>query len=136
ISPAEALALKRMGGAGTINPRTGLRQFWEDGGGAGNSAVHADPGHQGGASGGGNPGGNGGYDGQGRGWSGPGGGTMSGPYGGPLGGEASGGSQLGSAGAYKTTGGLNINPGRIAGGLLGSALGPLGSALGALAGGW
>jgi hypothetical protein len=61
---------------------------------------------------------------------------MSGPYGGHLGGDTSGGAQLGSAGAYKTTGGLNINPGRIAGGLLGSALGPLGSALGALAGGW
>lgn len=67
INPAEAVALKRMGGAGTINPKTGLRQFWEDGGGAGNSAGHADPGHPGGS--GGNGGGNGGgYNGQGRGW--------------------------------------------------------------------
>lgn len=63
INPAEALMLKRMGGAGTLNPRTGLRQFWEDGGGAGNSQGHAGAngadgggGAKGGNSGGGNTG--------------------------------------------------------------------------------
>lgn len=32
ISPHEALALRMMGGAGTINPMTGLPEFWDDGG--------------------------------------------------------------------------------------------------------
>ncbi len=88
INPAEAALLKRLGGVGTVNPRTGLPQFWEDGGGGmGNSQGHAGgngiAGGDGGKGGdGGRPGdGPGGYDGQGRGWGGAGDGTTGGDLG-------------------------------------------------------
>lgn len=32
ISPREAMALRMMGGSGSINPMTGLPEFWDDGG--------------------------------------------------------------------------------------------------------
>ena len=59
IGPAEANLLTKLGGSNTINPKTGLREFWEDGGGAGNSAG-ANSGNQGNGNGGGGNGGNGG----------------------------------------------------------------------------
>lgn len=63
INPKEAMMLKRMGGKGSINPRTGLREYWDDGGN--------DPGGVGGETGSGAAGGpdsddggnvNGGFD--------------------------------------------------------------------------
>ncbi len=69
IDPAEALMLQRMGGVGSVNPRTGLRQFYPGQGGAGGMGLGgsggeagSDPGGRGG-SGGGN-GGGGGYGGR------------------------------------------------------------------------
>lgn len=111
INPQEAALLKARGGVGTQNPRTGLLQFWEDGGGAGNSAG-ADSGHQGNGNGGGNNGGNsnGGDGNQGSGGytgthaSGP--GFGSGPVNSPSGGYG----QYGSNGGYN--GGITVNPGR------------------------
>jgi len=41
ISPQEALLLRSLGGAGTINPRTGLPEFWDLGGGV-SSGGHGD----------------------------------------------------------------------------------------------
>lgn len=32
ISPREAMVLKMMGGSGTVNPATGMLEFWDDGG--------------------------------------------------------------------------------------------------------
>lgn len=144
LNPAEAQMLKQAGGSGTVNPKTGLLQFDPTGGSNAGGAGHAgDSGHNGGTGdggsghiGGGLGGDNGGYNGQGRGFSGPAGGTQSGPYGGHLGGNTAGGAQMGSAAAYAHTGGIDVNPGRTVGGLLGSALGPLGGILGSLAGGW
>ena len=42
INPNEAAMLKRMGGAGTTNPITGLREYYDFGGPGGG----ADPGHR------------------------------------------------------------------------------------------
>lgn len=65
IGPAEANLLTKLGGSNTVNPKTGLREFWEDGGGAGNSAG-SNSGNQGGQSGnGGNGSGNSGGNGRG-----------------------------------------------------------------------
>ena len=49
ITPREAMALKMMGGSGSINPRTGLMEFWDgdDGGGWGGESVGSDPGGMG-----------------------------------------------------------------------------------------
>ena len=30
VNPQEAAMLQSMGGAGTVNPQTGLREFWQD----------------------------------------------------------------------------------------------------------
>src|SRR5579885_2805524 len=59
ISPAEALMLKRAGGAGTRNPKTGLPEFWAGGpgsdgsggtiGGTDRGGLGANPGGTGGA---------------------------------------------------------------------------------------
>lgn len=137
LNPVEAAMLQRAGGSGSVNPRTGLRQFDPPGGSNAGGAGHAGDSGNNGGNGGGNAGdGNGGYSGQGRGFSGPAGGTMGGPYGGHLGGNTASGAQMGSAGAYATTGGLNVNPGRVLGGALGMGLGPLGGLLGGLVGGW
>lgn len=57
INPHEARLLASLGGSGTINPKTGLLEFWEDGGGAGNSAG-SNSGNQGNGNGGGGMGGN------------------------------------------------------------------------------
>jgi hypothetical protein len=171
ISPAEAIALKRMGGAGTINPRTGLLQFWEDGGGGlGNAQGHAGAaggeggGGIGGSGGGGIRGGDsradpGGYHGGtsdpshgGSGNYGGGSNANGGNHGGIYGGDTradpgmpgGGTSNPNFGGSGAATGdyrghaynpGVNVNLGRIAGGLLGSIFGPLGSAAGGLLGG-
>lgn len=113
INPAEAMMLKQVGGVGTVNPKTGLRQFWEDGGGAGNSAG-ADSGHQGdGNGGGGAKGGNGGGNSGANQGSGGYTGTHAGGPGfgsGPTGSPSGGGGQYGSNGGYN--GGITVNPGR------------------------
>lgn len=58
ISPLEAAILHLLGGAGTINPKTGLPEFWGLGGG-GSSGGHGDAGDgTGGAASGGNRGSN------------------------------------------------------------------------------
>lgn len=69
INPAEALVLKRLGGAGTLNPKTGLRQFYPGAGGAGGMGLGgsggeagSDPGGRG--NGGNGQGGGGGYGGR------------------------------------------------------------------------
>jgi hypothetical protein len=61
LNPAEALMLKRAGGSGTINPRTGLPEFMDAAGanGAGNNAVGSAGNHVGGAASGGYGGGQG-----------------------------------------------------------------------------
>jgi hypothetical protein len=61
INPAEALMLRRAGGSGTINPRTGLPEFMdaEGAGGAGNNAVGSAGNHVGGQASGGYGGGQG-----------------------------------------------------------------------------
>jgi hypothetical protein len=73
ITPEEAMILKRLGGSGKINPKTGLLSFDDDGGG--------DDGGGGGEGdgGGGGYGDDGGYGG---GWEGGSGGTYGGGYGG------------------------------------------------------
>ena len=32
INPREAAILQALGGKGSVNPRTGLREYWDDGG--------------------------------------------------------------------------------------------------------
>jgi hypothetical protein len=60
ISPLEAAILRLLGGSGTINPKTGLPEFWGLGGGA-SSGGHGDTGDgTGGAASGSKSGGNGG----------------------------------------------------------------------------
>ncbi len=83
INPQEAGLLKQAGGAGTINPKTGLLQFDPTGGSNAGGAGHAgDSGNNGGKGGGGSGsigGGLGGYNGQGRGATmAPGGGLVGG----------------------------------------------------------
>jgi len=54
INPQEAEMLKRMGGAGTVNPQTGLREFWSSGPGGegpGDPGSSSDPGGTRGGSG-------------------------------------------------------------------------------------
>lgn len=57
ITPEEAILLKAHGGSGTINPHTGLLEFWDDGGN--------DPGGEGGTTGSTGYGGSGGEPGRG-----------------------------------------------------------------------
>ena len=83
LNPVEALMLRRLGGSGTINPRTGLREFTADprgdiGGGENHgNQPGGDHGMGGnvGNGGGGNPGGGGGHAGDGHSSEGSGGGA-------------------------------------------------------------
>lgn len=137
INPMEALALKRMGGAGTINPRTGLRQFDPTGGSNAGGAGHAgDSGHMGGMGDGGpgHVGGGGGF-GPGHGGAGIAGGDTRADPGMPGGGTSNpsfGGSGMigGDYRGHAYNPGVNVNLGRLIGGGLGSIFGgPLGGAL-------
>ena len=96
ITPKEAALLKALGGSGTINPRTGLREFWDDGGN--------DPGGVGGNTG---STGNGGGSGSASGRGGLGDDPAAGNYGGWGGGYSSG-MPGDDPNAYGTWGGLGI----------------------------
>ena len=92
LNPAEALMLRRLGGSGTINPRTGLREFTADprgdiGGGNNHDNQPGSDHGMGGGVGNGNGGGGGyGHAGDGHGGGGDGGGSGAGAGGGHSGG--------------------------------------------------
>jgi hypothetical protein len=66
INPLEAALLKKMGGSGTVNPRTGLLEFEDGGGDGGDGGDGSDGGGDGGDGGDGGWGSDGGW---GNGWS-------------------------------------------------------------------
>jgi hypothetical protein len=112
ISPSEAAALRQMGGAGTRNPRTGLLEFWANGGGPGGAGFGGSGVHGGADTGGGARSGGRGAVGNHS------GAASSGATGGDIGGSSSGsGKDDGSGGSYQDSdsGGWGTND--LAGGL-------------------
>ena len=87
ISPEQAYFLKRVGGAGTINPKTGLLEFDDGGGGGDGGGGDGGGGDGGGGDGGGGDGGDGGGEGGEGGESGDAGGGFGGDFGGDFGGS-------------------------------------------------